>query len=90
METRQAILEAVKEYDRLGQEAFLEKYGFGHARQFFLELHGQLYDSKAIWGVAHRYEFPQEGPLHRRKFSGGAPIKRKLEKLGFTVHVLPE
>ena len=31
-----SILDAVQEYDALGQDAFLEKYGFGPAKSCFL------------------------------------------------------
>jgi hypothetical protein len=39
--TREAVLAAVAEYDRLGREAFLAKYGFDLARQYFLEVNGR-------------------------------------------------
>ena len=42
------------------------------ARAYFLYENGRYYDSKAIVGVAHGYEFPEEGPLHPADFSGGA------------------
>ncbi|HEY0601854.1 MAG TPA: hypothetical protein VGD58_03030 [Herpetosiphonaceae bacterium] len=84
-----AVLRAVEEYDEIGQDAFLTKYGFGRAREFFLEHNGKLYDSKAIVGAAHGYQFPHEGPLGARSFSGGeATVQRKLEDLGFTVRVI--
>jgi len=86
--SRQAILDAVAEYDRIGQAAFLQRYGFGRAREFFLVVGDRDYDSKAIVGVAHAYQFPQDGPLSARDFSGGeATVRRLLESLGFTVRV---
>jgi hypothetical protein len=51
--TRQEILRATQEYDRLGREAFLDKYGFGQARSYLLVHNGKTYDSKAIVGAAH-------------------------------------
>jgi len=33
---RAAVLKAVQEFDRLGRHAFLEKYGFGKARDYLL------------------------------------------------------
>ena len=39
------------EYDRIGQHAFLAKYGFGKAYRFLLKDHKKRYDSKAILGV---------------------------------------
>ena len=86
--SRQAILDAIAEYDRIGQVAFLERYGFGRAREFFLVVEGREYDSKAIVGAAHGYQFPQAGPLTARDFSGGeATVQRLLESLGFNVRV---
>lgn len=86
--SRQAVLDALAEYDRLGQAAFLRKYGFGHAREFFLVVGSTEYDSKAIAGVAHGYQFPQDGPLSHAAFSGGeTTVQALLESLGFTVRV---
>ena len=89
IDSREAVLKAVEEFNHLGRDAFLEKYGFGHARQYFLDHDGRLYDSKAIVGLAHGFEFPSAGPLKSSDFSGGqATVKRKLEELGFAVRVL--
>lgn len=83
---RQAVLDAVAEYDRRGADAFLEKYGFGRARSYFLEVSGRSYDSKAIIGAAHGYQFPRRGALKAGEFSGGeSTVRAKLEELGFTV-----
>ena len=41
--------------ERLGRDAFLERYGFGHERQYFIKCNGHEYDSKAIAGAAHGY-----------------------------------
>jgi len=89
MKSCKAILEAIKEFNRLGREEFLKKYGFRYARQFFIDYEGRLYDSKAIVGVAHGYEFPTKGPLKPSEFSGGAAtVKPKLEDLGFIVRII--
>jgi len=84
----QAILSAVAEYDRLGQEAFLAKYGCGRAKNYLLIVDGREYDSKAIVVAAHGYQFPQEGSLSPSTFHhGGIPVKLLLESLGFEVRV---
>ena len=86
--SRQAVLSAVAEYDRLGQPDFLKKYGFGRAREYLLIVDGREYDSKAIVGAAHGYQFPQDGPLRAGKFNGGAAtVQRLLESHGFEVRV---
>jgi len=87
----QAVRAALAEFDAIGRQAFLRKYGFGPARQYFIVVDGRRYDSKAIVGAAHGYQFPREGPLRPKDFSGGdATVRRKLEdELDFDVEVLP-
>ena len=85
--THSAVLSAVAEYDELGQDAFLSKYGFHPARSYFLIRNGKTYDSKAIVGVAHGY-LPGQQPLSARQFSGGeATVGLLLRRLGFNVRV---
>jgi MoxR-like ATPase len=85
----QAVVKAIGEFDQLGRDAFLEKYGFGRARSYFLIHDDKRYDSKAIIGAAHGFQFPEQGPLKANEFSAGeATVKAKLEQLGFTVEVL--
>jgi hypothetical protein len=85
--TRQAVLAAIAEYDRIGQPAFLSRYGFDPARLYLLVHDGKSYDSKAIVGAAHGY-LAEESPLAARQFSGGeATVGRLLRGLGFTVQV---
>ena len=81
-----AVRAALAEFDRLGREAFLDKYAFGQARQYFVERDGRYYDSKAIVGAAYGFEHPTRGPLKPSDFSGGeATVQVKLEELGFRV-----
>ncbi len=89
--SRSAILAAVSECDQLGRHAFLEKYGFHPARSYFLVVEGRDYDSKAIVGAAHGYQFPHLGPLPATRFSGGAAtVQPLLEGLGFEVRVVSD
>ncbi len=89
--SRSAVLSAVAECDQLGRHAFLEKYGFHPARSYFLVVEGRDYDSKAIVGVAHGYQFPHLGPLPATQFSGGAAtVQPLLEGLGFEVRVVAD
>jgi hypothetical protein len=41
----------------------LHLYAFGQAREYLITHNGREYDSEAIAGVAHRYQFPEFGPL---------------------------
>ena len=82
----QAVLKAVAEFNSLGREAFLSKYGFRKAREYYLLFEGQHFDSKAIAGVAHGFDNPDSGPLPPSAFSGGeSTVRRALQSLGFTV-----
>ena len=84
--SRAAVERAVVEFDELGRDGFLERYGFGRARDYFLLVGAQKYDSKAIVAAAHGIERPDLGPLRAADFSGGeATVGKKLEDLGFEV-----
>ncbi len=83
---RASVLKAIEEADTMGRQAFLNKYGFHPSREYFLLYEGKPFDSKAIVGAAHGYQYPQLGPLKPSEFSGGEQtVQRKLEQLGFTV-----
>ena len=71
-----AVRAAVAEFDDLGRNAFLERYGFGPSRTYFLKVGDRLYDSKAIVGAAHGHQNPELGPLHADQFSGGIVTAR--------------
>ncbi|RAY10732.1 hypothetical protein DPM19_33575 [Actinomadura craniellae] len=82
--TREAILQAIAECDRLGRDEFLERYGFERARRYVLIHDGSHYDSKAITGVAYRYV--AGNPLKASEFSGGRQtVQKLLTGLGFEV-----
>lgn len=88
IERRESVLKAIDEFDALGRERFLEKYGFGQSRTYFLVYGGKFYDSKAIYGAAYRFENSSHGPLRPSDFCGGWTTVRKwLEALGFEVRV---
>lgn len=83
---RGAVLQAIAECDRLGRHQFRESHGFGPAAGYILRYEGREYDSKAIAGVAHGYQFPDAGPLPSSSFSGGKDAAAgKLIALGFDV-----
>jgi hypothetical protein len=79
-----AVRAAMDEFDEMGREPFLGKYGYGHAKRYFVQRDGKLYDSKAIAGVAVGYQHPERGPMLNSEFSGGeGSVVRRLEELGF-------
>lgn len=83
--SREAVLEAVEEFDRLGRDAFLDKYGYGRAISYELRVNGRSYDPKAIAGVAYGFDHPDQGPLRHDQFSGGKELQRAYRDTGFTV-----
>lgn len=84
--SRWAVEAAMDEFVRIGREAFLQKYHFGPAREFFV-IHpstGHVCDSKAVVGAAYGLQFIEHGPLRPQDFSGGqATVVRVLKGLGF-------
>lgn len=85
MISRESVLKAAAEFDQLGREAFLAKYGYGTARDYFVALGGTLYDSKALYGVAHKFEGDRRA-LESADFTGGiGGAAARLKALGFEV-----
>ncbi|MFE5137243.1 HNH endonuclease [Streptomyces fagopyri] len=85
--TRASVLEAIAEHDRLGREAFLLQYGFSEARSYVLVHEGHEYDSKAIAGVAHKWD--QGRALAPEEFSGGKDHAAAwLKRLGFQIKTI--
>src|SRR5262245_17330759 len=83
-----AVNAAMDEFDRLGRDEFLQKYSFGPSRLYVLRRNGKDYDSKAIVGAAHGFQYPEKGQLHSEDFSGGeSTVRALLERLGFSVEV---
>jgi putative restriction endonuclease len=86
--SRAAVLRAIEEFELIGRQPFLHKYGFGGSRAYFLRYNGKLYDSKAILGVSHGYSGEGRSPLTSQDFSGGeVTVARTLRDLGFEVQV---
>jgi MoxR-like ATPase len=83
--SRDAVLNAMEEFDTLGRDEFLRRHSFGPARDYEVVHDGKRYDSKAIVGAAHGHQHPSLGPLKSSDFSGGQPTISKLTELGFDV-----
>jgi hypothetical protein len=82
--TRSDVLRAIKDYDRLGPEAFFAEHGFGKSRTYELVWHGRRYPHKAILGTA--YELSTGKRLGSADFEGGrSGAVRILENLGFAI-----
>ena len=86
LQSPSAVQAAMDEFEQLGRETFLERYGFGRARDYLVRnpRTGTLCDSKAIAGVAFGKQYPKEGALRPSDFAGGdATVAPKLQSLGF-------
>ncbi len=82
--TRDDVLRAVKEYDRLGPERFFAEHGFGPSRSYELVWDKRAYPHKAMLGTA--YELATGARLAPDDFEGGkAGAVTVLRDLGFTV-----
>ena len=80
-----AVLSAIGEYDRLGRDAFLKKYGYHKAVSYLIVHKDHKYDSKAIIGVAFGYQYSTL-PLTNDEFSGGkVTVEKALTRMGFSV-----
>lgn len=83
-----AINAAMDEFDTLGRDNFLKKYGFRPSRSYFVMRATKRYDSKAIVGAAFAFQHPQRGHLRPDQFNGGDDtVRALLEKLGFQMEV---
>lgn len=88
LNSEEAVRKALKEFDDLGQDAFLKKYGFGRSARYVLTHEGREYDAKAVIGAAHGHQFPDKGALKSSDFpSSERAVKGTLERLGFSVDV---
>ena len=82
--TRDDVLRAIQEYDRLGPDQFFSEHGFGRSRSYELVWEERRYPHKAILGTA--YEFATGQHLGSGDFEGGkSGAVAVLRKLGFTV-----
>ncbi len=82
--TRDHVLRAIKEYDRLGPDKFFAAHGYGASRSYELVWDGKRYPHKAVLGTA--YELATGERLDPGDFEGGkSGAVDVLQKLGFTV-----
>ncbi len=81
---REAVLQAIAEFDRLGPDRARVVHGYG-AGAYKLRRRGRVYDSKAVMGVAVGLQHDVEPPPPST-FSGGlGHAVRRLVQLGFVV-----
>lgn len=86
---REAVERALDEFDGLGRSAFLDKYGYAEAKDYFLVTDTGRYDSQAIFAAA--YEAQHGVAVANEEISGGeAGAARRLQELGFVVEGLDD
>lgn len=79
-----AVERSIEEFDRIGRYAFLEKYGYREAREYFLVTEAGRYDSKAIFAAA--YEYQHGVAVAASEIHGGKDAAAgRLADLGFTI-----
>ncbi|MDQ1125042.1 hypothetical protein QE428_000075 [Microbacterium sp. SORGH_AS 505] len=84
-----AVERALEEFDRLGRHAFLQKYGYGEAREYFLVTESGRYDSKAIFAAA--YEYQHGIAVSNDEIHGGrGAAASRLADLGFDIEGLDD
>jgi hypothetical protein len=82
--TRDHVLRATEEYDRLGADRFFTEHGFAPTTTYELIWEERRYPPKAILGMA--YEFATGHRLASSDFEGGKTgAVRVLGQLGFTI-----
>ena len=82
--SRDHVLRAIEEYDRLGPERFFSEHGFAPTTTYELAWEDRRYPPKAILGTA--YAFATGRRLASGDFEGGKTgAVRVLGKLGFTI-----
>lgn len=84
--SRKAVMSAMAELKPLTEAQVRDLYRFGPARTFVVREGPYALPSKAVVGVAFRYQHPEIGPLTPNDFSGGKmQAGRHLSRLGFDV-----
>jgi hypothetical protein len=82
--TRDDVLRAIGEYDRLGPERFFSEHGFAPTTTYELVWDKRRYPPKALLGAA--YQFATGERLGSSDFEGGkSGAVSVLGKLGFSV-----
>jgi len=82
--TRNDVLRAIQDYDRLGPKAFFAAHGFAPTTTYDLVWDDRRYPPKAILGTA--YEFATGQRLGSGDFEGGkSGAVKVLGNLGFAI-----
>lgn len=78
-----AVAQAFDEFDKLGRELFLLRYGFKEVNESFVVARSGRYDTRALFAAA--YEFQTGSALSAREISGVSGVATQLTSLGYVV-----
>ena len=84
----EAVRAAAREFDALGEEAFLYEYGFGAPGECVVVIDGRRCPAEPLLGAAHGHQYPEIGPLADSDFGELSETAVKLRELGFEVRGL--
>lgn len=82
--TRSAVEKAIREFDCLGPEIMLEKYGGGSSKCWYVRYDSRLYDQKLLLRAAHELSGLGHLPLGPGTFTAGQ-ARKHLKRLCFEV-----
>lgn len=81
---RSSVEWAMAEFDHVGRDAFLQRYGYGETKEYFFVTEKGRYDSKAIFGAA--YQRQHGVAVAHDEISGGrSGDAGRLAELGFDI-----
>ncbi|MFP9139239.1 MrcB family domain-containing protein [Devosia sp. XGJD_8] len=84
--SRDAVQAAMDEFDKLGRQSFLERYGYGESPTLLRAPNGNRYDAEPVLAAAVGKQHPGRGALKPGEFRADpAVVADKLEELGFAV-----
>ena len=84
----EAVRAAAREFDALGEDAFLYEYGFGPPGDCVVVIDGRRYPAEPLLGAAHGHQYPEIGPLADSDFGELSEAGVKLRELGCEVRGL--
>ena len=82
--TGEAVTEALRQFDREGRDAMLERYGGGLSTRWYIRHAGKHYDQKLVLRAAHEISGQGALPPGPGTFTA-RQARRFLNRLGFEV-----
>lgn len=80
---RDTVLDAIDEFEEMGQTAFLSAYGAGGGSQLSIDYVGRSFPALAVMNAAHR--IARDQPLSGVELADEAAVAEQLRTLGFNL-----